>query len=472
MDATVSDRFNPMERQRAPTCDLGILQMTIEARRDREGKRFCNHATRILLDEDGFNKGKAFTLQRVPLLVLGQRICGVGFDCGFENKRLLNLLKAPVLPHMVTWKCDPPPIAYVSGKYVMIEAPWPDGLQWNDIHLDDVSSPSTRSGSRIIIGPNARGINITLPARETVHVLIAGQTNSGKTYMLRSFAAQLAQPTTGYLDNMIVLLDGKGGEGLGIMNGLPGQVGPLAVERTETVNALGWCLDEMAQRYERIRQSGGYPLGNDTPDLWILFDEFQIYTQDGKDSAITEMMLRLTTQGRAAKIHVCAGTQKPLVSAFGNSTTHDQFSAVVGGKVRTAESSRALIGSSRVRCDLLLDRGDMYVVANSPLIEERVQAAYIPVDKLATLGGGQPPEWPLYDAAQLGGHPTGRPSKCTTTQEIALGLETVIRDRGRPWFRKQFESDTPGAGRARQIIAQCKDIVALLQERGVTYATT
>jgi len=452
--------------------------MTIEAQRKARGKEFFHHVVEMVANprRDEFHGGVPFEVAAAPPLILGLRVCSIGINCGWDNSRLFKKLDDAMLPQFVPWKCEVPPTAYVSGRHVFIEAAWPEELQQNDIRLDDVSSPDVRDGGRIIVGPNARGVNITLPAREIEHLLVAGQTGSGKSWTLRSIAAQLRIPPRDRLPNLLVMLDGKGGEGLGIINGLPGQVGPLAIDTHSTIDALGWCVDEMQDRYEKIRASGGWKLNGDTSDIFVIFDEFQRYTKDSSNPVIVELMNRLATQGRAARIHVIAGTQKPLVGVFGDSTTQDQFSAAIGGRVKSYQASQAIFGSNQPRADTLLPHGDAYIVANVPrLVQERVQVAYIPEADLARAGGGQPQleQWPEYDVSGLSEKKSGRPTKQDTPQELALGIETALRGNGRPWFRAQFENgNTPGAGRARRILTRCREIVAIMTERGIEYAAS
>lgn len=417
---------------------------------------------------DDFHGGVPFSILRSEI-VLGLRVCSIMLDCGFDNSRLLKRLDRPTLPHLIPWMCNIDPSAYSSGRFVVIEAEWPDGYQRDDITLDEVSTESVRRNDRIIVGVNSLGTNITLYARELEHLLIAGQTGSGKSYTLRSLVRQLGAP--GPDRNMLVLLDGKGGEGLGLVSGIsPSQVGPLAVNADDVTNALGWCYDEMKARYQSIANSGGLKLNSDHRHIFVVFDEFQVFTKSRSSPAITGLLNSLATQGRAAKIHVIACTQKPLVESWGDSTTPDQFSAAVAQRVKTYQASKAIVGGSFPRCDTLLPKGDAYVIAAVPNhIVERVQVVYVPENVLMSLKGCQSmmDEWPEFDVS---GHSSfvGRPAKVSTPTEIAIGIEAVIKGKARHWYRDQFDNgDTPGAGRADRLLSRCGEVVGTLRERGV-----
>lgn len=455
---------------------------TIEQKRDKLGHKFFDYAlAKIVYKEHGrdFHKGAYFVTTPSSPLVLGPRVCIIKVDAGFDNKRLLKLLDKATLPHLVPWECTHPPTAHSDGRFVVIQAAWPKELQRDDIQLKDVRCADSLSGDVLVIGQNQGGVTITLPARELEHVLVAGQTGSGKSFTMRSMAAQLSQPgrRPEFPRNRLVLADGKRGGGLGIVNGLPGQVGPIAINAQSVTDALGWCYNEMNARYEKKAQAGGGKLNWLTPHLFVLIDEFQEWTLDSSSPVITGLMNKLATQGRGANVHLIAGTQKPVVGVFGKkgvgSTTSDQFSAVIGQRVKSWDTSRVVMGGSIPRCDLLLDKGDSHVVVTTPeQIMERVQVAYVSEADLQRLAGGQPDfiEWPAFDVSSLGGDRSavGRRAKVTSAKELAIGIEAVIKKWGRPEYRKQFDKP-PGADRARNtILPMCKEIVEIMANRGVT----
>ena len=443
--------------------------MNLEARRNKSGREFYGHFTNLIAGPKGveFHHGNPFRIVSGKV-TLGLRVCLVSVDCGFDNDRLLKSMNSKIISHLVPWETKYVPTAGSNGRYITIEAVWPPGLERADITLAslDIKHPS---GNKLVIGPSQAGEVITLPSHDIVHLLVGGMTDSGKSFLIRSLTSQLSQACKGQ-DNMLVMLDGKGGEGLGILQGSHGQVGPLALNAQTSINALGWTIDEMNRRYDAIQQNGGRSLNGDFPHVFVIFDEFQRYTKDGSNPTIVEQMNVLATQGRAAHIHLIASTQKPLVGVFGDSTTPDQFAAAIGGKVKSHYASRAIMGGSYPRCDTLLPQGDMWVSASVPhLIIERVQVAYIPERWLAP--DGEPlmmDAWPEYDTSKLGGEErvVGRPPKTPTFEELAVGLLAAAGGKKRYWFREQFEGDTPGADRSDKIIEQCYNILAEVTRRG------
>jgi len=445
--------------------------------RDDAAHALYNYAVQMMVAPCKFNAGVPFRVRSAEF-VMGPRVLITLFDVGFDAERLLKRLNKSTLPHLIpsSWPCESrPPVAYPYGRFIAIEATWPDGLENSDIQLKHVTHAGL-SGDRIAIGQNQVGTLICLPADEIEHILIAGQTGSGKTYTMRSLGAQLSQPRRGDLPaNRLVLVDGKRGDGLGIINGVPGQVGPLAINDTDAINALGWVVDEMHERYDWKERNKVGTLPDSFPHIHVLVDEFQVWTYESNNPVVTTLMNRIATQGRGAWIHLSAATQKPVVGVFGRkgvgSTTADQFSAVIGQRVKSPETSRVVIGGSHPRCDLLLDRGDSYVIAKTPRsVMERVQVAYITEADLQRMVGGQPDfaEWPEFDPSVLG-EKVGRGRRATVTsdREWAYGIEAIIRGEHRDWYQGQFGSPAPGSSRARAILSRCGEIVDILRNRGI-----
>ncbi len=451
--------------------------MTNSQARNDAAHQLYNYAVECLSRPSKFNAGVPFRVQRAEF-VFGPRVLITLLDVGFDSERLQKRLTRSTLPHLIpsSWPTEKrPPVAYPYGRFVAIESIWPNGLEDSDVQLKHVAHAGL-SGDRIAIGQNQVGTLICLPSTKIEHVLIAGQTGSGKTYTIRSLGAQLSRPRRDdALPNRLVLVDGKRGDGFGIVNGLPGQVGPLATNTTDAINALGWVVDEMHDRYDWKESNGAGSLPDTFPHVYVLVDEFQVWTYESNNPVITALMNRIATQGRGAGIHLVAATQKPVVGVFGRkgvgSTTADQFSATIGQRVKSPETSRVVVGGSYPRCDLLLDKGDSYVLAKTPSsIMERVQVAYISEADLQRMAGGQPdfPEYPEFDPSVLGEKVgRGRRAKLTSDKEWSIGIEAVVGDRSRDWYQKQFGSPAPGSSRARAILGRCRRIVEIMRERNV-----
>jgi DNA segregation ATPase FtsK/SpoIIIE-like protein len=265
-----------------------------------------------------------------------------------------------------------------------------------------------------------------------------------------------------------VLIDGKRGDGLGILNGLPGQVGPLATSAPEVRNALGWVRSEMIERYDTVVQKRGgraWNRGEGPTHLVVFFDEFQEYRAD---DTVTVLLHDLAAMGRSARVHLVAGTQKPTVKMFGSDVggaTRDQFGTRIGHRVSTYQASSAIIGSNAPRADKLLPRGDAYVIGHTDgyPMRDRVQIAYVDEDALYRhTNGGRPQleRWPEFDVETVGSG-RGRPRMQFSDRQIAVSIHGARRGYGRPTLQELLEDlgeEIPGSEPAGRLLEKGRRI--------------
>ena len=389
--------------------------------------------------------------------ISGPRVGALEVLAGIDTGRLLRILTSDgmaFLRQLVPWEFTHAPSCYLSGRRVRVEVAWPQGLQEDDVTLGSLGQCPEHSGL-IIAGINERGSTIRLRlGDQNPHLLIGGATGSGKSWAMRSIAAQLGRD-----GNLIILLDGKWGEGLGPINGLPGQVGPIATEAEDIRSALGWAYGEMRRRYTTKEV--------DPPALIILFDEFQEFTRAG-DQAIIELLRRLGAQGRAANVHIVAGTQHPTVDVFGDHTTRRHFTARIAMKVGDYSASEAVVGGSNPRADQnLLGSGDAYVI--TPNATQRVQMAYVPNANLRQYVGTEPAldRWPTFGIEDLGnaGPQAGRPQEPFGEDQIAESVIAASRGDGRDTLIQRIRDagGRIGSGRATRLLAMGSEINRRLQ---------
>ena len=390
-------------------------------------------------------------------------------NMGKDNDRLIKELTESVVNQILPW--DPGKAAkvpvYLDRQWVTIKVPLPKEAQHPIITLHELTE-IRHGGQVVILGPNERGVTVSLPFSEIVHCLIGGETNSGKTYTMRSIAYQIANGKT-----RIILLDGKRGQGMGILNGIPGQVGPLAIERDQIVNALGWAHGEMKTRYAQILERGGieWKPEEGPPHIAIFFDEFQEFR---KDAAIMSLLQSLAAQGRSARIHLFCGTQRPTVKMFGSDeggTTRDQFGTRIAQKVQSYQASYAATGDSTQRADWLQPAGDAIVIGNSGghQVNEHVQIAYVPEETLSTFCKGTPDmdAWPAYDGDDSGdSNGVGRPLTEFNPDQVAAAVYAARTGWGRGKLQGLLDDlgeSVPGSGPAGRLLALGQEINATLR---------
>jgi S-DNA-T family DNA segregation ATPase FtsK/SpoIIIE len=154
--------------------------------------------------------------------------------------------------------------------------------------------------------------------RDGPHLLVAGTTGSGKSEFLRTLVAALAASYPPDLVNLL-LVDFKGGSGLGPLTGLRHCVGMLSDLGLQEVDRTLVSLRAEVRRREEVLASAGasdltayrtldrgLPV---LPHLAIVIDEFRMLV-DEAPRALTELM-RIAAIGRSLGIHLIMATQRP-----------------------------------------------------------------------------------------------------------------------------------------------------------------
>lgn len=164
------------------------------------------------------------------------------------------------------------------------------------------------------------------------HLLIAGATGSGKSVLINSLisSAMLDSP----VEYRLILLDPKMTE-LFQWEHLPHTI-RYAYEQDEMIKALRETIDIMESRLRFLRQNG--------ERLWtgaqilVVIDELADMLTTNKVE-VAPLLQRIMQLGRAAGIHVLAGTQCLLASVL-PTPIKVNFPAVVCLRVATKQQSR------------------------------------------------------------------------------------------------------------------------------------
>ncbi|GGH59454.1 hypothetical protein GCM10007359_06660 [Rothia aerolata] len=171
-----------------------------------------------------------------------------------------------------------------------------------------------------LAGDSARPISLSLSAHGP-HFLVAGTTGSGKSHLLRSLLLSLA---FGYPPQRLsfLMVDFKGGAGLGPLEGLPHTVSMLDnLEPADVQRNLRFLRADLNRREQTFKQAGvsSYrdflalkkQLGQspDFPELVIVVDEFKMLVESMPE-AMNELM-KIATVGRSLGLHLLLATQRP-----------------------------------------------------------------------------------------------------------------------------------------------------------------
>ena len=286
----------------------------------------------------------------------------------------------------------------LAAMSVRIEAPIPGkaavGVEIpNDkvemVRLRDVleSSEARKHPSRIAVGlgKDNSGRYIVADIAKMPHVLIAGQTGSGKSVCINAIITSIlfrASPE----EVKLILIDPKVVE-LSVYNNIPHLVCPVVTDPKKAASALDWAVAEMTKRYKMFAEKGvrdikGYNKSlkdGETmmPQMVIIIDELAdlMMVSPGE---VEDSICRLAQLARACGMHLVIATQRPSVNVItgiikANIPTRIAFS------VASQVDSRTMIDHGGA--EKLLGNGDMLFVPNG-MKSMRVQGAWVSDDEV------------------------------------------------------------------------------------------
>ncbi|MGM0929435.1 MAG: FtsK/SpoIIIE domain-containing protein [Actinomycetota bacterium] len=200
-------------------------------------------------------------------------------------------------------------------------------------------------GLTAILGAGAAGPLALDLAVHGPHLLVAGTTGSGKSELLRSLVLSLALTRSPDTVNFL-LVDFKGGSGLGPLARLPHCAGLLTDLTLEAVNrALAWLQAEVRRREALLTGLGLSDVAacrpGTLPRLVVVVDEFRMLGEDAPQ-ALPELM-RVATVGRALGIHLVLATQRPQGAV--SSDIRANVTAMVALRTQNSAESRDLLDS-------------------------------------------------------------------------------------------------------------------------------
>lgn len=229
------------------------------------------------------------------------------------------------------------------------------------------------------IGKDIVGKPVIADLAKMPHLLVAGQTGSGKSVMINDILASLLyrnSPST----LKLILVDPKQVE-LTPYNDLPHLLTPVINEPEKTISALKWAVAEMERRLRTMagvgkRNIDEYNALKDTdnmPFIVIVIDELSdLMMMAARD--VEALVVRIAQKARAAGIHLILATQRPSVDVITG-----LIKANVPGRIAfTTQSqvdSRTIIDQQGA--NKLLGRGDMLLLTSDMPAPKRVQAAFI-----------------------------------------------------------------------------------------------
>ena len=215
--------------------------------------------------------------------------------------------------------------------------------------------------------------NIYSDMLKQTHILIAGQTGSGKSVVINGIISALLSQNNPF---NLILIDPKRVELVEYRN-LPNTV-KYASEPDEMIEALEWAMGYCDVIYKGMQSSGMKKYhGRHT---YVIIDELADLMTTDKKRAMP-LIQRLCQIGRASNVHVIAATQCPLVEIIPTKIKVN-FTAKVALKVACAQHSRNIMDKNG--CELLPKYGKAYYITpdgesliDVPMVEDAEREALI-----------------------------------------------------------------------------------------------
>ena len=245
----------------------------------------------------------------------------------------------------------------------------------------------TKSKLAVSLGLDVSGKPLIADLARMPHVLIAGQTGSGKSVCINSFLGSLlfrAAPS----EVKLILVDPKRVELTGY-NGIPHLLSPVIVDPKKVISALRWVLSEMDRRYKLFAQAGARNIDGYNemsgfqalPFIVVIIDELadiMLFSPVEVEDAIT----RIAQMSRATGIHMVISTQRPSVDII-TGLIKANIPCRIAFAVASQVDSRVILDTQGA--EKLLGRGDMLYLPPEQAKPVRIQGAFVSEKEINSL---------------------------------------------------------------------------------------
>lgn len=242
------------------------------------------------------------------------------------------------------------------------------------------------------VGKDIGGQVVVADLAKMPHLLIAGQTGSGKSVGINTMIMSLiyrASPD----DVKLIMVDPKVVE-LSVYNGIPHLLIPVVTDPKKAAGALNWAVAEMTERYNKfaecnvrdlkgynarvktLLESGDVPeeeVPSKLPQIVIIIDELADLMMVASNE-VEDAICRLAQLARAAGIHLVIATQRPSVNVI-TGVIKANVPSRIAFSVASGVDSRTIIDMNGA--EKLLGNGDMLFYPSGYPKPLRVQGAFV-----------------------------------------------------------------------------------------------
>lgn len=284
----------------------------------------------------------------------------------------------------------------LGANTIRMEAPIP-GKKAVGVEVPNVKSATVRASSvlsapewksltsplGIAIGKDIAGLPVVGSLDKMPHLLVAGQTGSGKSVMINTLLTSLLYRNSPS-ELKLILVDPKQVE-MAPYQDIPHLLTPVITEPEKCISALKWAVAEMERRYRTLAENKKRNIAEynsvmkeeGMPYIVIVIDELaDLMMMAARD--VEALIVRIAQKARAVGIHLVLATQRPSVDVI-TGLIKANVPARIAFTVASQVDSRTIIDG--VGAEKLLGMGDMlFSTADMPK-PKRVQGALITDDE-------------------------------------------------------------------------------------------
>lgn len=253
------------------------------------------------------------------------------------------------------------------------------------------------------IGKDISGQAVVGELNKMPHLLIAGQTGSGKSVMINALLTSLLYRNSPS-EMKLILVDPKRVE-MKPYEDIPHLLTPIITEPEKTISALKWAVNEMERRYILLEQEGVREISSynrkvkskgtkiavadedghiqkhqegTMPYIVIVIDELSdLMMMAARD--VEALIVRIAQKARAVGIHLVLATQRPSVNVI-TGLIKANVPARIGFTVNSQVDSRTIL--DQVGSEKLLGQGDMLLMTPSMSKPKRIQGSWVTDDEV------------------------------------------------------------------------------------------
>ena len=240
---------------------------------------------------------------------------------------------------------------------------------------------------KVILGKDIVGRDKLIDIVKMPHLLIAGQTGSGKSVAVNTLISTLISKKS---ENEVkfIMIDPKMVE-LMPYNDIPHLLVPVIIDPQQAAIALKWAVNEMENRYKKLMENGvrnikkynNLSYVEKMPYIVIIIDELADLMMVAAGS-VEESIARIAQKARAVGIHLVVATQRPSTDVI-TGMIKANLPSRISFALRSQIDSRTILDTAGA--EKLLGQGDMLLLANGSSKLERIQGAYISDDEVKNL---------------------------------------------------------------------------------------